>query len=118
MKILQNIRLITAIWIIFAALFLILAGFHWHAALQDMPHLSAKPTSGVGAIEGIPVAKSGFEKFVPEFNLFIDQQNASSRRQNTVAVIGYMLAFVTAVLSAFLTVAPLLYNKRRLYMSS
>lgn len=103
MKSLQSMRLITAIWIIFAALFLVLAVFHWHAALQDMPHLSAKPTSGIVKIDGVPIAKSGFEKFVHEFNSFIDQQNTSSRRQNTVAVIGYMVAFVTAVLSAFLT---------------
>lgn len=97
-------RLITALWIIFAGLFLALAIFHWHAALQSMPHFEAKPTSGIGRIEGIPIAKSGFETFIPEFNSFINRQNASSRQQNIFAVIGYILAFVTAVLSAFLTI--------------
>ena len=97
-------RLITILWIIFAGLFLVLAIFHWHLALQTIQPFEAKPSSGVGAIEGIPIAKSGFKKFIAEFNLFIDRQNASTRRQNTVAVVGYLAAFVTAILSAFLTI--------------
>ena len=97
-------RLITALWIIFAGLFLVLAIFHWHAALQTIPQFEAKPSPGVGAIEGIPIAKSGFKKFIAEFNSFIDQQNALTRRQNTVAAVGYLFAFITAILSAFLTI--------------
>ena len=96
-------RCITALWIIFAALFLALAIFHGHAALQTIPQFEAEPSPGVGAIEGVPIAKSGFKKFITEFNLFIDQQNASTRLLNIVAVFGYLAACVIAILSACLT---------------
>ena len=95
---------ITIIWIIFALLFFGLACFHYHASNQAIPHFVAKPTSGVGAIDGIPVAKSGFKKFIPELNSYIDNQNESNRKQNTMALIGYLLACITAILSAVLTV--------------
>ncbi len=98
-----KMRPITTIWIIFAGLFLILALFHWHAAIKTIPHFEAKPTSGIGRILGQPISKSGFEKFIPEFNLFINQLNSSNRRQNSAAAFGYMLAFFTALLSACLT---------------
>ena len=103
MKRYQNMRLITAIWILFAALFLVLAMFHFYVSLQDIPHLKIKPTSGIGKIEGVPIRKEGLKAFVSDFNAYVDRQNVSSRCQNTIAFIGYMMAFVASVLSACLT---------------
>ena len=50
------------------------------------------------------MAKSGFEKFIPEFNSYIDEQNESAYNQNLLTAGGYLLAFFTAILSAFLTI--------------
>ena len=97
-------KLITVLWGIFALLFLGLAIFHWRASLQAMPHFDAKPTSGIGTIDGVQIARSGFKTFIPEMNSFIDEQNESSRKQNVMAAIGYLLACITAILSVVLTV--------------
>ena len=102
MNSLKNMRLITTIWILFAALFLILIVVHWYAALQDIPHVNIKPTSGIGKINGVPIQKEGLNAFVSDFNAYVDRQNILSHK-NTTAIIGYMAAFVTSVMSAFLT---------------
>ena len=95
---------ITFVWIVFSILFLSLAICHLFAAQQEMPHFEAKPTRGVAQIGRLPVAKSGFKKFIPEMNSFIDEQNESTSNQNYLSAFGYGLAFITAILSAFLTV--------------
>ncbi len=100
----KELKLITMIWVIFALLFFGLAYFHYHASKQVMPHFVAKPTSGVGAINGTPLAKSGFRRFITELNSYIDKQNEYSRNQNIMALIGYLFACFIAILSAALTV--------------
>jgi len=94
----------TYIWLIFSLLFLSLGGFHFYESTQKIPIFEAKPSSGIGKIEGVSIAKSGFSKFIPEFNTHIEKQNLSSKRQNLLAMMGYILAAMTAGVSAILSI--------------
>jgi hypothetical protein len=100
------------IWLIFALLFLFLAGYHWRLSkktfspfqLPEIPYW--KPAKGIPVNTGILDAdiKKAFDNFGDGFNSYIDDYNKSSGRQNKLQAGGYLLASFTAILSIFLTI--------------
>ena len=103
----------TILWLLFAALFLALAIFHFNLSRRSMPRLqvATRPMSAPDApvrveIEfgGIPL-DAPLSRFVDDFNVFVDEQNRSARGANRAAAFGYLLACLTAVASLWSAVA-------------
>lgn len=94
---------LAAIWFVFVLMFSGMAVYHFGAAsatislfnLEDLQNGKegvepAAPATGVGA-------DARLRKFSMDLNLFITAYNKSTRQQNVIAGIGYVVAAVTAV---------------------
>ena len=95
-------RRLAAIWLIFAALFLVLSGFHFYWATQGAPDfvVATRPLSRAGSVQilGADVDQP-LREFADSFNTYVHQQNDASQGQNLLSGIGYILASVTAAIS-------------------
>ena len=89
------------IWLIFTAIFFTLASVHSSLATKDISHLENKCM--IKTINGIPL---GMGDFVNDFNKYIDQVNKANRNANILAMVGYMLAGLTAFFSFILYPRP------------
>lgn len=84
------------IWLIFFVIFLGLALFHCFQTKILVPHHQNK--GQVAKISGI---STGHKEFVDDFNLFVDELNASNKKMNILAAVGYFAAALTALVSFF-----------------
>jgi hypothetical protein len=86
-----------------------LASFHFYWSTQGTPNfvLPERPGARQGTviIEGIDVDQP-MRDFAASFNGYVDEQNNSSRNQNIASGCGYILAFLTAIFSLYLELAP------------
>jgi hypothetical protein len=101
---------LSVIWLVFAALFLILGRWHWIESKSAMPPFELtkremdRPDSGVRFkidIGGTPLDKP-LADFVKDFNEYLSAQNDTSRKANLRAAWGYFVAALTALFSMFL----------------
>jgi len=100
------------IWLIFAALFITLAYFHWMASKKIIPSFQIskrpymQPSSGIQVIAKVAGADidKPLEDFVSDFNSYLDDYNKSSSRQHKIQAAGYCVASATAVFSFVLTI--------------
>jgi hypothetical protein len=96
---------ISIIWCIFALLFLLLGLYHWDISKENIPpfKITGRPLSNIGSakILGIDVDKP-LNDFARDFNMYLDEQNVASRKQNKLSAYGYWLACLTAILSLIL----------------
>ena|ERR1700730_2431812 len=97
-------------WLVFALIFASLGWFHWHAAGQSAPEfvLPVRP----GYAQGMSVQIAGMDvdqpikDFTKTFNEYVRSQNESSTKQNIASALGYLIAFVTALISALVELKP------------
>lgn len=98
------------IWLIFSLMFFYLAYKHLRASSKSISLFKAwkrpmmQPSSGVQVSIGIAGAgiDEPLERFVQDFNLYIEDYNKSSQRQNQWQALGYLVAAVAALLSMWL----------------
>ena len=99
----------TIFWLVLAALYFCFALFHYIESTKSIPPFElpsrplGEPESGVQVeIEaaGSPLDQP-LQDFAHEFNAYLDEQNKSSSRANRSAACVLLLAFLTALLSAF-----------------
>jgi hypothetical protein len=96
------------IWLAFALIFIALAAYHFYLTTQSVPSFKIVPrplTQVPGLQLNLQFAGADLDQpirdFVAEFNAYVVNQNVSSRTTNLVSGWGYVLAFLTAVLSFF-----------------
>ena len=92
------------IWLVFTALFFVLAGFSAWAALSSTPrfvYVWADDAADMRVINSLMLSDE-FKSFVTKFNDFIDTQDRSSMYANLLAAVGYLAAGFTAAISAYI----------------
>lgn len=75
-------------------MFIILSIFHFYRSTKSIRHL--KNMCGVKSINGIEI---GADKFVDQFNKYVDEINSENKKINIITGIGYLLAALTALFS-------------------
>ena len=102
-------KLLSIVWLIFACIFLALALYHLHLVGQSAPDFTPpeRPLAGQGSVKilGMDVDQP-MKDFSAAYNSFVHAQNASSRGQNLASFWGYIAAFLTAIFSFALELAP------------
>lgn len=95
------------IWLVFCLMFLILAYRHWRASYKEISLFKAwkrpmtQPSSGIQVsikMAGADIDEP-LERFVQDFNSYIGELNKSSRWQNQMQALGYLIAAVAALVS-------------------
>jgi hypothetical protein len=90
------------IWLVFAAIFIGMSLFHFYWAFQNMPEFvpPTRPLEKMGSVRilGMDVDQP-LKEFANSFNNYVRSQNQSSRYQNLLSGIGYIVAFLTALAS-------------------
>lgn len=89
--------LLYPLWLIFAAVFLTFAYQHWRLAQQDIRPFRLREQEGSGP------AGEALKDFVHDYNQYLETVNAVNRGRNRVAMIGYFVAGLIALLSLILT---------------
>jgi hypothetical protein len=95
--------LITVVWVLFAILFLRLGLYYRAEAKRQIPSF---PVPDRLAGTGVSIRIMGtdldqpVQEFVVQFNKYIDERNAETRRLNTNNSRGNFLAAITALFSA------------------
>jgi hypothetical protein len=113
----KNINSLTATWVIFAIMFTALAIFHWRAAGSSMPEFKIPERPEIpgvkitGTFAGVPLDKP-LQDFAKDMNAYVLTQNESSTQSNMLSFWGYVLASLTALLSAAIEARPRENNKR------
>jgi hypothetical protein len=90
------------IWLVFTLLFSGLALCHWHLSRSKISDFQVRlrPMSqntrivAMGSDLDQPI-----KDFAADFNAYLNKQNSSSRFQNLLAMSGYVLAAITALIS-------------------
>ncbi len=97
--------ILSVIWLIFSVLFLVLGLYHFKLSKFNIAPFAVPERLGVIRDS---VKKIGFDPdepirdFITNFNLYLNNHNRSSRRQNIAAACGYWLASIIAVISMIL----------------
>ncbi len=89
------------IWLVFATIFLALGCFHWKKAGESISNLQLEQL-----MQGVTIKLMGidFQKFVENFNKYIDYNNKKSKEQNKAQAIGYWVASLIALFSFVLVI--------------
>jgi len=104
---------ISVIWLIFAVFFGLLAYHHWRLSKEIIPRFTLPkirytlpPPGGIPVSIGVTARDVivGFDGFRDGLNSYIEARNESSRRQNRLQALGYMVASFMAVFSLFATI--------------
>lgn len=97
--------MMSAIWLIFTALFLALGIFHWITSRKAISpfKVSTRPFAEHGSVQvlGADIDKP-LKDFTHDFNSYLEKYNRLSCRQNRLQALGYLLASLTALSSFFL----------------
>lgn len=98
-------KAIPGVWLIFAAMFAMMSGFHFYWSAQSSPEFvpPSRPLAGHVTIQfaGMDLDRP-LQEFAKSYNSYVAGQNASSRWQNLLSGIGYVLASLTAIFSLLL----------------
>lgn len=89
--------LLYPLWLIFAAVFFTFAYQHWRLSQQDIRPFRLREHEGGGE------AGEVLKDFVQDYNQYLETVNTVSRGRNRVAMIGYFVAGLIALLSLILT---------------
>lgn len=89
--------LIYPLWLIFAAVFFTFAYQHWRLSQQDVRPFRLREHEETGA------AGEVIKDFVHDYNQYLETVNEINRNRNRVAMIGYFVAGLLALLSLVLT---------------
>jgi hypothetical protein len=94
---------LSAIWFVFAVVFLILGTWHWIESKSAIPPFEITKRADWGSVQilGMSVDKP-LEDFARDFNEYLSVQNEASEKANRRAAEGYFVAVLTAVLSMLL----------------
>jgi len=95
------LRKITVIWLIFVIIFLALGIFHLIQSKKEIEHFEIRGFY-IDHIDGFPTS-TGFENFVEDFNIYIDDLNIKNKNQNRISSLGYFAACLTALFSLILS---------------
>lgn len=98
-------KIIPLIWLIFTILFACFSIYHFDQSGHSYPRFEWE-TSDSGGVDlqgpSIIETRKNLEKFVKQWNDYIDQQNKSSFRINTIAAIGYLITAIMSFIAMFL----------------
>jgi len=98
---------LSVIWLIFAALFLVLGVWHLSESKSATPpfELTERAYAELGTVNmlGSDVDEK-IEDFVDDFNEYLSDQNKASKKVNQLAAFGFFVAALTALFSMFLAV--------------
>ena len=91
-------NMVQFLWIIFSLIFLFLSLFHFVQSFKKIvkPENKAK----VKSINGINL---GISEFINDFGKYIDDLNTQSKIINIITAVGYFAAFLTSLISFFLS---------------
>lgn len=94
------------LWFVFAIVFFVLGLFHWKMIGKSISYLQVSQTklSQSGIKAQIHLVGIDFNEFVEKFNRYIDYYNQTSKKQNKVQAIGYLVASLIAVFSFVLVI--------------
>jgi hypothetical protein len=94
---------LAAIWFVFALIFSGLGVYHFGAASASISQFNIEDMQyGKGSVElekpstGVDI-EARLRKFYVDLNKYITTYNKSTRQQNVIAGIGYIVAAVTAI---------------------
>ena len=86
------------IWLIFAAIFVSLAVYHFWQSASKIKHIESK-----GRVKTINTVPLGIGEFVQDFNTYVDELNWRNRIVNVLTGVGYSAAALTAFFSYWLS---------------
>lgn len=89
--------LLYPLWLIFAAVFFTFAYQHWRLAQQDVRSFRLREHEESGA------AGEVLKDFVQDFNQYLQTVNDVNRSRSRVAMVGYLISGLLALLSLVLT---------------
>jgi hypothetical protein len=111
-------RIIGALWLIFALIFFGMAGFHYYLSRHSAPDFETVALNGCNngvcvetSIRGVSLDRP-LKDFATKFNGYLHEQNNASRLENLAAMLGYIAAGLTALISLFLEVLAVKENNR------
>lgn len=93
--------MITFVWLALCLFFLIPAMFHLLASTSKIPHFSMtrwdiKDTDTQVQVTGVDIKKQ-LQRFIHDFNSYIDYHNKASKISNIIQATGYFLASGTSL---------------------
>lgn len=90
--------LLYPLWLIFAAVFFTFAYQHWRLGQQDVRPFRLREHEESGK------AGEVIKDFVDDYNRYLEAVNDINRNRSRVAMVGYLVAGLLALLSLVLTV--------------
>ena len=102
----EEMNNLVIIWGIIAFIFFILAIYHFNRARKNITHIDIVPSGRGGAniIMGNINIRQTLNQFQTQMNNFIDDFNSTNNKINIIQGIGYLVAFITALVSFYLTI--------------
>lgn len=98
-------RMVAVLWLAFTVLFCVMAFFHWRLSTENAPDfvVATRPGAGFGSVQilGADIDKP-LRDFTANFNEYVHVQNATSHRENFLAMWGYLAAAMTSIVSFLL----------------
>jgi len=99
---------VSVLWLVFAAVFFIFARFHYVESTKSLPpfEVTSRPLQEPESETRVKIKAAGssldqpLEDFARDFNAYLDEQNRSSAKANRVAACEFLIACVTALISA------------------
>lgn len=90
--------LLYPLWLIFTAVFFTFAYQHWRLSQQDVRPFRLREHESSGE------AGEVIKDFVQDYNQYLETVNAIHRGRNRVAMVGYFVAGLLALLSLIMTI--------------